>query len=104
MLLQISHYEEGQIIGRPELEETDAMTTKLSGSMQNVLKRMGNGDDYDDFGVDGPLSLAARVRTCDALVKRGLMVQTLFGHYLLTEAGEALAGTLNAVSGDLQTA
>jgi hypothetical protein len=32
------------------------------------------------------------------------MVQTLFGHYLLTEAGEALAGTLNAVSGDLQTA
>ncbi|TCV62725.1 hypothetical protein [Pseudomonas fluorescens] len=79
------------------------MTTKLSGSMENVLRRMGNGDDYDDFGVHGPLSLAARVRTCDALVKRGLMVQTLFGHYLLTEAGEALAGSLNAVPADQQT-
>lgn len=79
------------------------MTTKLSDSMQNLLKRMGNGDEYDDFGVHGPLSLAARVRTCDALVKRGLMVQTLFGHYLLTEAGEALAGTLNAVHNEPHT-
>ncbi|WHS57683.1 hypothetical protein [Pseudomonas sp. G2-4] len=76
------------------------MTTKLSGPMGNVLKRMGNGDDYDDFGVHGPLSLAARVRTCTALVNRGLMVQTLFGHYLLTEAGEALAFALNAVPTD----
>lgn len=76
------------------------MTTKISGPMGNVLKRMGNGDDYDDFGVRDPLSLAARVRTCDALVKRGLMVQTLFGHYVLTESGEALAFTLNAVPVD----
>ena len=76
------------------------MKTKLSGPMENVLKSMGNGYDYDDFGVHGPLSLAARVRTCDALAKRGLMVQTLFGHYLLTEAGEALALTLNAVPAD----
>lgn len=28
MLLQISHYEEGQIIGRPELEETAPGTPK----------------------------------------------------------------------------
>lgn len=33
----------------------------------------------------GYLSLTARVRTCDALVKRGLMVQVHFGHFLLTE-------------------
>ncbi|HGO9799602.1 TPA: hypothetical protein ACLEB8_004790 [Pseudomonas aeruginosa] len=79
------------------------MTTKLSEPMANVLKSMGNGCDYDDFGVHGPLSLAARVRTCDALVKRGLMVQTLFGHYLLTEAGETLAGTLNAAPSGKQS-
>ena len=76
------------------------MTTKLSGPMESVLKRMGNGEEYDEFGVHGSLSLAARVRTCDAPVKRGLVVQTLFGHYLLTEPGEALAFTLNAVPAD----
>ncbi|WP_449124750.1 hypothetical protein [Pseudomonas viridiflava] len=80
------------------------MKTKLSSSMENVLKRMGNGDDYDDFGVHSPLTLAARVRTCDALVKRGFMVKTLFGHYLLNEAGEAVASTMNAVSADQQSA
>lgn len=56
---------------------------------------MGNGYDHDDYGVHGPLSLATRVRTCKALVKRGLMFQTLFGRYLLTEAGEASAKQLN---------
>ncbi|WP_223592851.1 hypothetical protein [Pseudomonas sp. A-R-19] len=72
------------------------MTTRLSVPMANVLKSMGFGHDYDDFGVHGPVSHASRVRTCDALVKRGLMIQTLFGEYLLTNAGEALANCLNA--------
>nr|CEK42587.1 hypothetical protein PQBR55_0208 [Pseudomonas fluorescens SBW25] len=76
------------------------MTTKLSGSMEDLLKDMANGDGDDDRGVHGPLVLAARVRTCSALVERGLMFQTLLGQYLLTEAGETLAGTLNAVSAD----
>ena len=79
------------------------MKTKLSGSMEDVLKDMSNGDGGDDRGVRGPLVLAARVRTCNALVKRGLMFQTLLGNYLLTEAGEALAITLNAVHTDQQS-
>lgn len=71
------------------------MTPTLSEPMRHLLKCMGKGHDYDDFGVHGPLSLAARVRTCKALEKRGLMVQTLFGHFELTDAGEASAKQLN---------
>jgi len=44
--------------------------------------------------VDGPLSYAARVRTCVALAKRGLVASS-HGDFDLTEAGEALAKQLN---------
>ncbi|MDU8456765.1 hypothetical protein [Pseudomonas syringae group sp. J254-4] len=43
------------------------MTAKLSEPMQNVLMKLGTGWGWDDFGVHGPLSYAARVRTCEAL-------------------------------------
>ncbi|NVL49841.1 hypothetical protein F2S72_08825 [Pseudomonas syringae pv. actinidiae] len=79
------------------------MTTKISGSMENMIKDIGNGGGGDDRRVLGPSALAARIRTRDALVKRGLMFQTLHGQYLLTEAGEALAATLNAVRADPQS-
>lgn len=70
------------------------MTTKLSEPMQNVLMKLGTGWGWDDFGVTGPLSHAARVRTCEALQKRGLVAYAC-GDYDLTEAGEALAKRLN---------
>ncbi|MEW5512009.1 hypothetical protein ABGT16_05250 [Pseudomonas asiatica] len=70
------------------------MTTKLSEPMQNVLMKLGTGWGWDDFGVSGPLSHAARVRTCEALKKRGLVAYAC-GDYDLTEAGEALAKQLN---------
>ena len=79
------------------------MTTKISGSMEDVINDIANGHGDVDRGVHGPLVVAARVRTCNALVKRGLMFQTLLGQYLLTEAGEALAITLNAVRADQQS-
>lgn len=75
---------------------------KITQPMVSVLKKMGDGAEYDEFDVSGPLSLASRVRTCNALVKRGLMTQTLFGHYLLTDAGEALANTFNTAPADQQ--
>jgi len=70
------------------------MTTKLSEPMQDVLRKLGKGWGWDDFGVDGPLSYAARVRTCVALAKRGLVASS-HGDFDLTEAGEALAKQLN---------
>lgn len=79
------------------------MTTKISGSMEDVLKDVASGSGSNDPSVHGPLVVAARVSTCNALVKRGLMFQTLFGEYLLTEAGEALANTLNGVRTDQQS-
>lgn len=33
----------------------------LSEPMQNVLMKLGKGWGWDDFGVDGPLSYAARI-------------------------------------------
>lgn len=39
------------------------MTAKLSEPMQNVLMKLGTGWGWDDFGMHGPLSYAARVRT-----------------------------------------
>jgi hypothetical protein len=73
----------------------NAMVTKLSEPMQEVLRRLGEGWGWDDFGVDGPLSYAARTRTCEALARRGLLVSSR-GDYDLTDAGEALAKQLNA--------
>ena len=70
------------------------MTTKLSETMQNVLMKLGKGWGWADFGVDGPLSHAARIRTCIALAKRGLVISS-YGDFHLTEAGEALAKQLN---------
>ncbi|ESW38273.1 MULTISPECIES: hypothetical protein [Pseudomonas] len=70
------------------------MTTKLSEPMKTVLMKLGTGWGWDDFGVHGPLSYAARVRTCEALRKRGL-VSFAHGDYDLTAAGEALAKQLN---------
>lgn len=79
------------------------MTTKVSGSMQDVLNDLANCSGSNDPGVHGPLVLAARISTCKALVRRGLTFQTLFGDYLLTEVGEALAITLNGVGADQQS-
>lgn len=70
------------------------MTNKLSEPMQEVLRKLGKGWGWDDFSVHGPLSHAARVRTCEALMKRGLVAYAC-GDYDLTEAGEALAKQLN---------
>jgi hypothetical protein len=70
------------------------MTTKLSEPMQKVLMKLGKGWGWADFEVDGPLSYAARVRTCVALAKRGLVVSS-YGDFDLTDAGEALAKQLN---------
>ncbi|WP_177342406.1 MULTISPECIES: hypothetical protein [Pseudomonas] len=70
------------------------MTAKLSEPMQNVLMKLGTGWGWDDFGVHGPLSCAARVRTCEALQKRGLVAYS-YGDYDLTAIGEALAKQLN---------
>lgn len=67
--------------------------TKLSKPMQDVLLKLGAGWGWDDFGVHGPLSHAARVRTCNALAKRGL-VRLSLGDYDLTEAGAFLASQL----------
>ncbi|RJX80317.1 hypothetical protein [Pseudomonas sp. LS-2] len=69
------------------------MATKLSEPMQNVLMKLGTGWGWDDFGVHGPLSYAARVRTCKALKERGLVAYAC-ADYDLTEAGEALAKQL----------
>lgn len=71
------------------------MNTKISEPMQNVLMKLDGGWGWDDFDVHGPLSYAARVRTCDALVKRGL-VRLAHGDYHLNEAGESLAKQLKA--------
>lgn len=76
------------------------MTTKISGSMEDMIKDIANGGGGDDRRVLGPSALAARIRTRTALVKRGLVFQTLHGEYLLTETGEAVALTLNAVRAD----
>jgi len=70
------------------------MTTKLSEPMQKVLMKLGQGWGWADFEVDGPLSYAARVRTCVALAKRGLVVSS-YGDFDLTDAGEAMAKQLN---------
>ncbi|RMS85073.1 hypothetical protein [Pseudomonas savastanoi] len=70
------------------------MTAKLSEPMQNVLMKLGTGWGWDDFGVHGPLSYAARVRTCEALQKRGLVAYS-YGDYDLTATGEALAKQMN---------
>lgn len=76
------------------------MTTKISGSMEDMIKDIANGSVGDDRRVLGPSALAARLRTRTALVKHGLVFQTLHGEYLLTEAGEAVAFALNAVRAD----
>ncbi|HDS1721475.1 hypothetical protein NPS53_08200 [Pseudomonas putida] len=70
------------------------MTIKISEPMQNVLIHLADGWGWDDFGVHGPLSYAARVRTCEALAMRGLVAYAL-GDYDLTEAGESLAKQLS---------
>ncbi|RMU58639.1 hypothetical protein ALP29_200453 [Pseudomonas syringae pv. avii] len=70
------------------------MTTKLSEPMQKELMKLGDGWGWDDFDVHGPLSYAARVRTCKALAKRGLVTYA-FGDYDLTEPGETVAKQLN---------
>lgn len=70
------------------------MTTKLSEPMQKVLMKLGKGWGWADFEIDGPLSYAARVRTCVALTKRGLVVSS-YCDFDLTDAGEALAKQLN---------
>lgn len=70
------------------------MTTKLSEPMKKVLMKLGKGWGWADFEVDGPLSQAARVRTCVALAKRGLVVSS-YGDFDLTDAGESLAKQLN---------
>ncbi|MDF9779244.1 hypothetical protein OKW11_006290 [Pseudomonas baetica] len=44
------------------------MANKLSEPMQEVLRKLGKGWGWDDFGVHWPLSYAARIRTCEALV------------------------------------
>ncbi|MFJ7311502.1 hypothetical protein ACIQVE_01805 [Pseudomonas sp. NPDC098747] len=70
------------------------MTTKLSEPMQNVLIKLEDGGDGNDFSVHGLLTYAARERTCKALAKLGLVAHAL-GDYDLTEAGEALVKQLN---------
>lgn len=79
------------------------MPTKLSEPMQNVLMKLGKGWGWDVFGVDGPLSYAARIRTCVALAKRGL-VKSSYGDFDLTEAGETLAKKLNDEANAAQAA
>ncbi|MHC5195088.1 hypothetical protein ACYSUW_15135 [Pseudomonas frederiksbergensis] len=70
------------------------MANKLSEPMQEVLRKLGKGWGWGDFGVHGPLSYAARIRTCEALVRRGLLVSSR-GDFDLTDAGEAVAKQLN---------
>ncbi|KTC48786.1 hypothetical protein AO250_18555 [Pseudomonas syringae pv. actinidiae ICMP 19497] len=69
------------------------MTIKLSEPMRNVLMKLGDGWGWDDFGITGPLSYAARLRTCCALAKQGLVTST-HGDFNLTDEGEALAKQL----------
>ncbi|MCQ2992374.1 hypothetical protein NLO72_24555 [Pseudomonas tremae] len=52
------------------------MTIKLSEPMRNVLMKLGDGWGWDDFGITGPLSYAARLRTCCALAKQGLVTSS----------------------------
>jgi hypothetical protein len=69
------------------------MTVKLSEPMRNVVMKLGDGWGWDDFGITGPLSYAARLRTCEALAKQGLVTSS-HGDFDLTEAGETLAKQL----------
>lgn len=71
------------------------MATELSEPMEEVLRKLGKGWGLADFGVDGPLSYTARIRTCEALARRGLLVSSLCD-FDLTDAGETLAKQLNA--------
>lgn len=66
----------------------------LSEPMVKLLKDMGHGYAYNGLGCHGPLALAARVRTCNALAQRGLLSLSLWGEFHLTDAGEALANQL----------
>lgn len=70
------------------------MANKLSKPMQEVLRKLGKGWGWDDFGVHGPLSYASRIRTCEALARRGLLISSQ-GDFDLTDEGEALAKQLN---------
>ena len=45
---------------------TNSPASKLSEPMQKVLMKLGKGWGWADFEVDGPLSYAARIRTCVA--------------------------------------
>lgn len=84
-------------VGAPSVrqsEESSSMTIQLSEPMQNLLKSMGFGYAWDAFGVTGPLTHAARVRTCEALVKRGLLTIS-HGHYELTDTGQTISAGLN---------
>ncbi len=69
------------------------MTIKLSEPMRNVLMKLGDGWGWDDFGITGPLSYAARLRTCEALAKQAL-VRSSHGDFYLTDAGETLVKQL----------
>ncbi|GKQ28735.1 hypothetical protein RYA99_04665 [Pseudomonas syringae pv. actinidifoliorum] len=69
------------------------MTIKLSEPMRNVLMKLGDGWGWDDFGITGPLSYAARLRTCEALAKQGLVTSS-HGDFYLTDAGETLVKQL----------
>jgi hypothetical protein len=46
------------------------MTIKLSEPMRNVLMKLWDGWGWDDFGITGPLSYVARLRTCETLAKQ----------------------------------
>jgi hypothetical protein len=73
------------------------MTIQLSEPMQNLLKSMGFGYAWDAFGVTGPLTHAARVRTCEALVKRGLLTIS-HEHYDLTDTGQTIAAGFDQIN------
>ncbi|EPM67341.1 hypothetical protein A584_21818 [Pseudomonas syringae pv. theae ICMP 3923] len=61
--------------------------------MRNVLMKLGDGWGWDEFGITGPLSYAARLSTCEALAKQGLVASS-HGDFDLTDAGETLAKQL----------
>jgi len=75
--------------------EVETITPTITEPMANLLKAMGHGRGWDELGAHGPLSHAARVRTCEALSRRGLLAYSC-GDYGLTDAGEALARHLNS--------
>ncbi len=71
----------------------------LSSAMQATLLLLGQGYAYD-FGCHGPLAYHCRMRTLDALHRRGLIAN--LGE--LTEAGQALVEATTVEQGNPQEA